>query len=157
MKPTTSRLLVGWVSAVPLRELPFSFFMGYGFCTKEDSLSTSSLVPQPPPHTLSDGRHWPGKAGLILPRACLFKELQGVLPLDYIWLKSYIKSGNSRMGCMSYFFNPVTIYDAHASVKLQAGENDPGASLSLSKTGSENELQVLKAFVFRCTGPGLGT
>lgn len=23
------------------------------------------------------------------------------------------------MDCMSYFFNPVTIYDAHASVKLQ--------------------------------------
>lgn len=28
------------------------------------------------------------------------------------------------MDCMSYFFNPVTVYDAHASVKLQAGGND---------------------------------
>lgn len=27
------------------------------------------------------------------------------------------------MDCMSLFFNPVTIYDAHTSVKLQAGEN----------------------------------
>ena len=42
------------------------------------------------------------------------------------------------MDCMSYFFNPVTIYDAHASVKLQAGGNGQRASLSLSKTGSEN-------------------
>ena len=116
----------------------FYFLMGYGSCTKEDSIHSSFLLPRPPSRTLSDGRNWPGNANLIIPCIFLFKELQGALLLGHIWLKSCIKNNNSRMDCMSYFFNPVTIYDAHASVKLQAGGNGQRASLSLSKTGSEN-------------------